>query len=117
MHPAIKILIGFILLAIGLGLFVDSVVPIINPLLGGIVTVPTIDWLGNFMILVTGAIPPFLILLGLFIVWLEADELKMEREFRELEKEEEETEKEEEEQEKQEPEEEERKIKIRKKKK
>ncbi len=114
MHPAIKILIGFILLAIGLGLFVDSVVPIINPLLGGIVTVPTIDWLGNFMILVTGAIPPFLILLGLFIVWLEADELKMEREFRELEKEEEEQE---EQEEKQEPEEEERKIKIRKKKK
>ena len=114
MHPAIKILIGFILLAIGLGLFVDSVVPIINPLLGGIVTVPTIDWLGNFMILVTGAMPPFLILLGLFIVWLEADELKMEREFRELEKEEEEQE---EQEEKQEPEEEERKIKIRKKKK
>ena len=45
-----------------------------------------IDWLGNFIVVITGIIPIFLILLGLFIVWLEADELKSAKEFKEPEK-------------------------------
>ena len=71
MHPAGKILIGLILILVGLALFVDSVIPIS----GGVGTYG-IDWLANFLIVFTGVIPIFLILIGLFVVWLEADELK-----------------------------------------
>ena len=78
MHPAAKVLIGLVLIVIGLGLFIDSVTPIIG--LG-------IQWLTNFIIVLTGVIPIFLILIGLFIVWLEIDEWKIQRE---LEREEEE---------------------------
>jgi len=74
MHAAVKILIGFVLIAVGLGLFIDEISPIVG--LG-------VNWLTNFVIVLTGVIPPFLILLGLFIVWLEIDEIKAERELRE----------------------------------
>ena len=77
MHPALKILLGFIFIAIGLGLFVDSIMP--NPVTG-------VQWVTNFIILLTGFIPPFLILIGLFVVWLEIDELKVQREIEEEEK-------------------------------
>lgn len=76
MHAAVKIIIGLILILIGLGLFVDSVYP-----LSGVKGMFGIDWLQNFVIVVTGVIPIFLILLGLFVVWLEADELKTSKEF------------------------------------
>lgn len=67
MHVAVKVLIGLILIIIGLALFVLS---------------PTgIDWINNFVILVTGVIPIFLIIVGLFVVWLELDELKAQREL------------------------------------
>jgi len=79
MHAAVKIIIGLILILIGLGLFVDSV----YPLFGNASLVPGVDWLANFVIVLTGVIPIFLILLGLFIVWLEADELKTTKEFKE----------------------------------
>jgi chromate transport protein ChrA len=77
MHAAAKILIGLILIAIGLGLFVDS----ISPIVGTSDWFPG-DWLTNFLIVLTGFIPPFLILIGLFVVWLEIDEIKAEREIR-----------------------------------
>jgi len=76
MHAAVKIIIGLILILIGLGLFVDSVYP-----LSGVEGMLGINWLDNFIIVVTGVIPIFLILLGLFVVWLEADELKTSKEF------------------------------------
>ncbi|MEE9323717.1 MAG: hypothetical protein V3U72_04185 [Candidatus Aenigmarchaeota archaeon] len=79
MHAAVKIIIGLILILIGLGLFVDSV----YPLLGTTSLVPGIDWLANFIVVLTGVIPILLILLGLFVVWLEADELKTAKEFEE----------------------------------
>jgi protein-S-isoprenylcysteine O-methyltransferase Ste14 len=82
MHAAAKMVIGLILILIGLGLFVDSV----YPLFGGAPLIP-VDWLANFIIVLTGVIPICLILLGLFIVWLEADELKSSKEFEEPEKE------------------------------
>ena len=82
MHAAAKILIGLILILIGLGLFVDSV----YPLFGSAPLVP-VDWLENFIVVLTGIIPIFLILIGLFVVWLEADELKSSAEFEEPEKE------------------------------
>ncbi len=78
MHAAVKIVIGLVLILVGLGLFVDSVYPI-----SGVKGTLGIDWLSNFIIVVTGTIPIFLILLGLFIVWLEADELKTAKEFEE----------------------------------
>jgi chromate transport protein ChrA len=77
MNAAVKILIGLILIAIGLGLFVDSVAPIV----GTSDWIPN-DWLYNFLIVLTGFIPPFLIIIGLFVVWLEIDEIKAEREIR-----------------------------------
>ncbi len=76
MHAAVKIIIGLVLVLIGLGLFVDSVYPII-----GVKGTFGIDWLNNFIIVLTGTIPILLILMGLFIVWLEADELKTSKEF------------------------------------
>lgn len=77
MHAAVKVLLGLILIAIGLGLFVESLSPFL-----GIPIISNIDWIGNFVILLTGFIPPFLILIGLFVVWLEIDEIKAEREIR-----------------------------------
>ncbi len=88
MNSGIKILIGLVVILIGLGLFVDSVRPVINPILGGSGRFLGTDWLGNFWIVVSGSIPPFLILMGLFVVWLEIDEIKAERELRREEEEE-----------------------------
>ena len=80
MHTAAKIIIGLILILIGLGLFVDSEIPLTgeNPVF-------PIQWLDNFIILVTGFIPILFIIVGLFVVWLEADELKTGKDFGEFE--------------------------------
>ncbi len=75
MHAAVKAIIGIIILVIGLGLFVDSAY---NNAITGV----EIHWLENFVIVLTGIIPIFLILLGLFVIWLEVDELKAEKEFK-----------------------------------
>ena len=75
MHAAGKVIIGIIVLLIGLGLFVDSAYD--NGLTG-----IQINWLDNFVIVLTGIIPMFLILIGLFVIWLEVDELKAEKEFK-----------------------------------
>ncbi len=80
MGAAIKVLIGLILLAIGLGLFADS------SGLGFWKSVTGIDWLGSFLTVLAGVIPIFLILLGLLIIWLEVDEIKMEKELKKEEK-------------------------------
>ncbi len=93
-----KIIIGFILLLAGLALFIDSprVMPGLIPngmLVLGDVDFGAIDWLGSFITLVEGFLPVFLILVGLFMVWLEADELKMQKELEKEEKKEEEAEK------------------------
>ena len=71
MHVAVKILIGLIFIAIGLALF----------LVPTVVFGYTIDWIKNFVIVLTGIIPIFLIVIGLLIVWLELDELKAQREL------------------------------------
>ncbi len=72
MHAAIKVIVGFILIIIGLGFFVNSISPI--------APVGTF-WIENFIIVLTGVIPIFLILVGLFVVWLEIDELKAQKEL------------------------------------
>ena len=77
MNAAVKLLVGLIFIVIGLGLFIDSVYPIL-----GTVGTLGINWFNNFVIVLTGLIPPFLILLGLFVVWLEVDEMKAEKELK-----------------------------------
>lgn len=75
MHPAAKIVIGLILLVIGLVLFANGVIPGFN-----IAWLGTF-WLNTFIAILQGIIPICLILLGLFIVWLEVDELKAQKEL------------------------------------
>lgn len=77
MNAAVKLLIGLIFIAIGLGLFIDSVYPVL-----GTEGTFGINWFNNFIIVLTGVIPPFLILLGLFVVWLEIDEMKAQKELK-----------------------------------
>jgi hypothetical protein len=77
MHAAGKILIGLIILAIGFGFFLDS------PSLGVWQSVTGVNWWNNFIIVLTGVIPALLILIGVFVVWLEADELSAEKEMSE----------------------------------
>ncbi|MBU1975153.1 MAG: hypothetical protein KKG59_01980 [Nanoarchaeota archaeon] len=72
MGAGAKIIGGLILILIGLGLFMDSVIPIIGT---------GVQWVSNFIIVLTGIIPILLIIIGLFIVWLEIDELKVQREL------------------------------------
>jgi chromate transport protein ChrA len=74
MHAAVKILFGLIIIIVGFGLFVDSVY-------GNQWTGISVSWWHNFLVVVTGVIPALLILVGLFIVWLEADELKAEKDI------------------------------------
>jgi chromate transport protein ChrA len=74
MHAAVKILLGLVIIAIGFGLFVDSVY-------GNKWTGISIAWWTNFKVVLTGVIPPLLILIGIFVVWLEADELKAGKEL------------------------------------
>jgi cell division protein FtsX len=76
MHPAAKVAIGIILILIGLALFVDEIVP-------GFIPIMQINWLTNFVIVLTGIIPILLIVIGLFIAWLEIDELKATKEIKE----------------------------------
>jgi hypothetical protein len=75
MNAAAKILIGLIIIVIGFGLFVDS------PSIGVWQSLTGINWWNNFIIVVTGVIPALLILIGIFVVWLEADELSAEKEM------------------------------------
>ncbi len=59
MHPALKILIGALMIAIG--------------------AYTSITFLDQLTALILGSIGPLLILIGAFIVWLESDEWKMSR--------------------------------------
>jgi uncharacterized membrane protein YciS (DUF1049 family) len=76
MHPAGKIIVGLILLVIGLGLFANGIIPGFNVAMLGTF------WLNTFIAVLQGIIPILLILLGLFIVWLEVDELKAQKELK-----------------------------------
>lgn len=67
MGPALKILIG-------LALMVGSVVAVAQYPQWGLVSA--------FMTVVKGTVPAFLFLIGLFMVWLELDELRIERELK-----------------------------------
>lgn len=88
MHPLIKILIGIVFLVVPLGLYANELLfdnPISLPVIG------ELNLLRSLLIIIQGMVPPFVMLIGLFIIWLELDEWKIEKELkREEEKEEEE---------------------------
>ncbi len=69
MRGAAKALIGLIVLAVGVAMFADE---------WGFHAFPgTIKWWSSFLTVLAGAIPVVLILVGLFIVWLEWDQMKV----------------------------------------
>ncbi|MEM7821420.1 MAG: hypothetical protein QXX38_01215 [Candidatus Aenigmatarchaeota archaeon] len=74
MHPIGKIIVGAILM-IGSVYYIFRGIPgMFEPALPALIVV------------LNGAIPPFVFLIGLFIVWLELDELRIERELKQEEK-------------------------------
>ena len=73
MHAAIKVLIGLIMIVLGLGIFADEIAPVIPYYQSQAIS--------SFFLVFEGLIPIFLILVGLFVVWLEVDELKAQREL------------------------------------
>ena len=65
MHPAVGIVVGIVLVVVGLALFF---VPQLQP--------QPWWWVNQLVTVIAGMIPAFLILIGVFLVWLQADELK-----------------------------------------
>ncbi|MEM5853995.1 MAG: hypothetical protein QXG39_04420 [Candidatus Aenigmatarchaeota archaeon] len=85
MHPAFKIIIGIVLIIAGLywllyGPQVERINTVIAPYLAPL-GIPAKGTWNDFLLLLNGGIPPFLVLVGIFIVWLEWDEWKIEREL------------------------------------
>ncbi len=74
MGAAVKLLIGLVILVVGFLLFADELFLHALPI--------KVMWWQNFLTVLTGIIPIFLILIGLFILWLEMDELKAAKEFK-----------------------------------
>jgi hypothetical protein len=77
MHPLGKLLIGVILLLVPLGLYAYEYTSGPQRILG--ISVPL---LSSLKIVLLGMIPPFLMIIGLFIIWLELDEWRIERELK-----------------------------------
>lgn len=73
-NAAVKLIIGLIFIVVGLWLLVpSSMVPSIKPTgIGGV----SLNWLPAFITVLKGFIPPFLIIIGVLIVWIESEELK-----------------------------------------
>jgi len=81
MNTLIKLLIGAILMVVPLGMYVYE---IINGVGNGI-TLPligTIYMWKSLLIIIVGFIPGIVMLIGLFVVWLELDELRIEKELK-----------------------------------
>ncbi len=81
MGVILKIFIGILLIVGSIWWVLKG--PYIGTVLGkiGIAVTPGTN-LGDFVTVVNGIVPPFLTLLGIFIVWLEYDEWKIERELK-----------------------------------
>lgn len=74
MNAGVKLILGVILVLIGLWLLVPAgVIPQLKT-----ATVSGIDanWLNEFVVVLKGFIPPFLVLLGVLVVWIESEEMK-----------------------------------------
>jgi len=76
MNAAVGIILGLVLIVVALALFF---VPQLQPF--GVAWF----WVSSLVTVVTGVIPVFLLLIGIFVVWLQADELKSKKEFEEVE--------------------------------
>ncbi len=77
MHPLAKMLIGIILLLVPLGLYAYEYTTGPKTIYG--IYVPLLSSLKTVLL---GVIPPFLIVIGLFIIWLELDEWRIEKELK-----------------------------------
>lgn len=92
MNTLIKLLVGVLLLVIPLGMYAYE-------FMNGMKGVPlpfklgTVKLWESLVTLLVGSIPPFVMLIGLFVVWLELDEWRIEKELKKEEETEEETEK------------------------
>jgi len=84
MHPLTKLLIGVILLVVPLGLYAyEFMYPGAHLFQGA----PYEFHLrASLWTVLQGTIPPFLIVMGLFIIWLELDEWRIEKELKAEEK-------------------------------
>ena len=71
MGAAVKLVLGLVILIVGLFLFVDSLW----------LHYTGVAWWTHFLNVLAGVVPIFLILVGLFVLWLEVDELKTNKEF------------------------------------
>jgi len=78
MHPAGKLLIGIILLLVPLGLYAYEFMYGAQFSLFGV----SLNLRRSLWTVLQGTIPPFLIVIGLFIIWLELDEWRIERELK-----------------------------------
>ncbi len=82
-HALVKVLIGLVLLVLPLVLYVYDFVnegPVVNMSVAGknLELTP----LRSLWTVLQGTVPPFMALIGLFIVWLELDEWRIERELK-----------------------------------
>ncbi len=75
MNTLFKLLIGVVLLVVPLGMYAYE-------LMNGLNGVFELNLLRSLGILLQGSVPLFFMLIGLFVVWLELDELKMEKELK-----------------------------------
>jgi len=79
MHPLAKMLIGIILLLVPLGLYAYEYIIRPTPITLYGIHLPLLSSLKTVLL---GIIPPFLIIIGLFIIWLELDEWRIEKELK-----------------------------------
>jgi hypothetical protein len=79
MHPLTKMLIGIILLLVPLGLYAYEFYRDLEPITVLGIDLPLLIPLRTVLL---GIIPPFLMLIGLFIIWLELDEWRIEKELK-----------------------------------
>ena len=70
----LKLLIGVLLLVVPLGLYAYEI-------MGGEIGAGIYLWKSLWTV-IQGTIPPFIMLIGLFVVWLELDEWRIEKELR-----------------------------------
>ncbi len=82
MHALAKVFIGIVLFLVPLVLYAYEYLYHVNPTFMGI----QFNLLGSLWIVLQGIIPPMLMILGLFVVWLELDEWKIDRELKAEEK-------------------------------
>jgi hypothetical protein len=85
LHPVVKILLGLLLIIVGAywilyGPSASSLNAVLAPYLALLGAKPVATW-NDFVLLFNAGFPPFIILIGIFIVWIEWDEWKIEREL------------------------------------